>query len=404
MALVSCWGWGGNGQLGLGDRDSRIKPQVVRALASAAVRGSVAQVVCGSRFTVALTTRGALFAWGKNDYGQLGTGDNKAQIEPRMIEALSRVSIVSVATKGSHVLARTSEGALYTWGRGDEGQLGHGDRLSTAQPRLVQALASHHVEQICAGRSHSVAVTSDGVVFTWGSNEDGALGRNGSSVDDMVSAEPRPVEALPKGRILQVDCGSRHTIVLMADHRVFAWGWGIYGQLGLGDTQSQPVPMELMGLRGKHVQRICCGFRHSFAVLPRRLTRRATSSTLVSAAESDIGAAHVDVWAWGWNEYGQLGIPSTGHVVVKPTKVPMLCDIDLHLLAAGGRHSLCQIGIPAEDSSPDVGRARSCTDPRIRFKGTVQTLSWGRGSDGELGIGAVVTTSQPVSLPALHGR
>ncbi|GLE06859.1 hypothetical protein PINS_up016528, partial [Pythium insidiosum] len=112
------------GQLGLGDRDSRIKPQVVRALASAAVRGSVAQVVCGSRFTVALTTRGALFAWGKNDYGQLGTGDNKAQIEPRMIEALSRVSIVSVATKGSHVLARTSEGALYTWGRGDEGQLG----------------------------------------------------------------------------------------------------------------------------------------------------------------------------------------------------------------------------------------------------------------------------------------
>ncbi|KAJ0400988.1 hypothetical protein P43SY_003542 [Pythium insidiosum] len=260
MALVSCWGWGGNGQLGLGDRDSRIKPQVVRSLASVAVRGSVAQVVCGSRFTVALTTRGALFAWGKNDYGQLGTGDNRAQIEPRLIEALAGVSIVSVATKGSHVLARTSDGQVYTWGRGDEGQLGHGDRLSTAQPRLVQALARQRVHLICAGRSHSVAVTSEGAIYSWGSNEDGALGRNGSTADDFVSPEPQQIEALPKLHVLQIDCGSRHTVVLMADHRVFVWGWGIYGQLGLGDTQSQPVPTELTVLRGKNVQRICCGW------------------------------------------------------------------------------------------------------------------------------------------------
>ncbi|TMW55803.1 hypothetical protein Poli38472_008451 [Pythium oligandrum] len=402
MSVVSTWGWGGNGQLGHGDRDSRIKPQAIKALAA---REALERVVCGSRFTLALTTRGTVFAWGKNDYGQLGSGDTRAQIEPEQVEALRDVTIVSVAAKGSHVLALSADGRLYTWGRGDEGQLGHGDRVSHALPRVVSALAHQRVWLIAAGRSHSVAVTEDGAVYTWGSNEDGALGRPTGS-DETSSATPTQVDTLYGVKVTQVECGSRHTVVLTSDKRVFSWGWGIYGQLGLGDATSRDIPTEVVAFRGKKVQKICCGFRHSFAVLPRRLMRSATSSSIAEmlSQSPDPSSPLVDVWGWGWNEHGQLGETTPTKSVLKPQKILALSNVDLHLLAAGGRHTICQLGVNDEVPILELTRGRSETDPRVRHRGSFQTLAWGRSSDGELGIGSVGSTFVPTGLPAFHNR
>ncbi|DBA04860.1 TPA: hypothetical protein N0F65_004497 [Lagenidium giganteum] len=395
---VLCWGWGGNGQLGLNDRDSRIKPHVVKALSD---HQSIAKVICGSRFTAAITFSGAVFTWGKNDYGQLGLGDTKAQVEPRQVEGLEGIAIKTLCARGSHVLALSSDGRLYSWGRGDDGQLGHGGRDSTSKPQEIAALRGHQIKAIAAGRCHSVALRSDGRVFTWGSNEDGALGR-GCSDDSTV---PMMVDALRTVVIKQIDCGSRHNIVLGTNKRVYTWGWGIYGQLGLGDTESQSLPREIEAFRGKTVVRVCCGFRHSFAVLPRVIARSVSTMDIASGAASPTFTMQtVDVWAWGWNEYGQLGERTSTGYVIHPMKINALSNIHLKHIAGGGRHTICSVGRPRDAGPVNGTRSRSGTDPFADHRMSVETLAWGRGNDGELGIGAVGSATAPVSVGALHGR
>lgn len=330
----------------------------------------------------------------------------KAAIEPRVIEALTGKEIVSVATRGSHVLALSAKGRVYSWGRGDEGQLGHGDRNSCAEPQEIVCLRDQHIWLIAAGRSHSVAVSDTGLVYSWGSNEDGALGRELAD-GESTSAVPAAVEALRGHVVVQVECGSRHNLVLTDERRVFSWGWGIYGQLGLGDTSSRTLPTELASLRGKKVLRIRSGFRHCFVILPRRLTRRATSSLLGDLLDTpESGVALVDVWGWGWNDHNQLGAPTAGSCALKPVKIMALSSIELRVLAAGGRHTLVHVGIEEtiEPSFDGFGRNRSETDPRAHFQRGYQTIAFGRGSDGELGIGVVQNTAPASVVPALEGR
>lgn len=121
------WGWNSNGQLGFIDLVSRIKPQRLKAFPS---RLQVSKVVCGSRFTVAMTSNGHLYSWGRGDDGQLGHGNLISEYVPRIIDALTeaQVEVVDVAARGSHVLALCATGLVYTWGFGDEGQLGTGKR------------------------------------------------------------------------------------------------------------------------------------------------------------------------------------------------------------------------------------------------------------------------------------
>ncbi|KAG9409012.1 hypothetical protein AC1031_019275 [Aphanomyces cochlioides] len=346
---VFCWGWGGNGQLGNNDRESRIKPQIVTALLE---KTSIAQLACGSRFTVALSTTGTVFAWGKNDYGQLGIGHHlQAQLEPRLIDSLSDVVISKIATRGSHVLAITEDGAVFSWGRGDEGQLGHNSRDAIHAPKRIAGL--HQISQVACGRAHSVALSVHGTIFTWGSGEDGALGLSDSEVELV------PVALQVPFTFQSIGCGSRHTLALTSDFRVMSWGWNMYGQLGLGHLDTVRTPAEIPTFIGQKVTQIVCGFRHNFAVLPH-------------------SAMTVDVYGWGWNEHGQLGdVESADAVVLRPQRCRSLMDVALTSLAAGGRHSVCSI------------------HPHISF-------AWGRGTDGELGTGSV--TSKQGLTCILHHR
>ena len=102
------------------------------------------RLAAGGDNTVAATSTGALWAWGGGDSGQLGHGDTQDQLVPRRVEALAAERVVHVAAGTLHTLAVTSTGAVWAWGRGDYGQLGHGDRQNQLVPRRVGELCIHH--------------------------------------------------------------------------------------------------------------------------------------------------------------------------------------------------------------------------------------------------------------------
>ncbi|KDO35136.1 hypothetical protein SPRG_01203 [Saprolegnia parasitica CBS 223.65] len=279
-------------------------------------------------------------------------------LEPRVLDDLHDVAIARVATRGSHVVAVSEEGSVYTWGRGDEGQLGHNTKASLHVPTKVPDL--EHIVQVACGRAHSVAIDLQGRLYSWGSGEDGALGIADAECSLVPLAIPHPAS------FQAIECGSRHTLALSSDNRVFAWGWGLYGQLGLGHSDTVRQPTEIPSFIGKRVVQISCGFRHCFAVVP---------------AGIDGFSPTVDVYGWGWNQYGQLGeLEKDGSpdVVLRPVRCSALMDVNLTLLAAGGRHSL------------------ACVDG--------DTFAWGRGGDGELGTGTVSNERHLTSIPMLHQR
>eukprot|EP00798_Chlamydomonas_sp_ICE-L_P023304 gene23304-30541_t len=143
------------GQLGLGAGAPamRWQPTIVPALQGAAVT----QVVCGAAHVVCVTSQSAVYSWGANDVSHLGLGDRKNRHTLTLLNALWALPV-------------------YSWGANDVGQLGLGDRKNRHTPTLVNALWALPVVQLAAGLSHSVALTTNGHMFTWGSNSYGQLG------------------------------------------------------------------------------------------------------------------------------------------------------------------------------------------------------------------------------------
>lgn len=150
-------------------------------------------ISASARYSMAITdvdqtsvAGGQLYTWGLGETGQLGHGstgstvhlDPRRVVAPRPVETLNGVEIIFAAAGEFHAAAVASDGNLYTWGLNTYGQLGHNDRVNRYSPVLVSALADANVNisWVSCGRSHTIAVSDFGEVFTWGSNEFGQLG------------------------------------------------------------------------------------------------------------------------------------------------------------------------------------------------------------------------------------
>jgi alpha-tubulin suppressor-like RCC1 family protein len=128
-------------------------------------------------FADATTSRLALFTWGRGEDGQLGLGDTNDQDEPTYVDALRGVSVHQIACGSGHTVVLTGAGdagQVFTWGRGDDGRLGHGDTGWKYVPKITQALAGHLVVQVTCGSYHTAAVTETGDLFSWGGGMVGA--------------------------------------------------------------------------------------------------------------------------------------------------------------------------------------------------------------------------------------
>jgi len=172
----------------------------------------VTSLACGSRFTIALTKGGAVHSFGRNEDGQLGHGDRATQLTPRLVEALTHVRVAAICARGAHVLALEADsGKVWSWGRGDEGQLGHGNTAPSSRPRPIA----------CFGGGGST--TSDDTMLSPGDNSSRSSSSS-SSASGMSGAV----------RAVAIACGRQHSCALDDQGQLWTWGGGEDGALGHG--------------------------------------------------------------------------------------------------------------------------------------------------------------------------
>ncbi|XP_053740928.1 probable E3 ubiquitin-protein ligase HERC4 isoform X2 [Synchiropus splendidus] len=206
--------------------------RLLRNLSSVAVT----QLSCGGQHSVALTSDRQVYVWGGNGSGQLGQGAGGPQVRsPEPLRALSSVPVVQVAAGGTQSFCLSVSGAVFGWGGNQCGQLGLGDTTDRLTPTLVKPLNTWRTIQICCGREHTAVLTKDGAVFTFGSGRFGQLGHNSFRRE----LHPRLVGELWGAKVTGIACGSYHTLVLTERHRIFSFGRDDRQQLGRGED-SQP--------------------------------------------------------------------------------------------------------------------------------------------------------------------
>ncbi|KAJ8262179.1 hypothetical protein GJAV_G00163400 [Gymnothorax javanicus] len=215
--------------------------QAVKKCLSALNARQVIQVACGDQHTIALSRDGQLFTWGKNLNGQLGLGEAAPSSQtPKRLFSLSGVPLAMIAAGGDHSFALSLSGTVYAWGRNNKGQLGVGDKEDRYVPSILKSLNLKGTVFISCGYEHTAALSKGGVMFTFGSGEYGQLGHN-SFRDEL---QPRLVAELWGSRVTQIACGGHHTLVYVASlKKVYSFGCGEQGQLGNGQASNQNVPL-----------------------------------------------------------------------------------------------------------------------------------------------------------------
>ncbi len=150
-----------------------------------------APVAAGLYHSLALTSTGAVFAWGWNIVGQLGNGSTNGSDVPVKVRLPGGTKVTGIAAGFAHSLAVTSTGAVFAWGKNYNGDLGNGSTTDSDVPVKVSLPAGTKVTAVAAGAEHSLAVTSTGAVLAWGYNADGQLG-NGSTGASECAGEREP--------------------------------------------------------------------------------------------------------------------------------------------------------------------------------------------------------------------
>ena len=249
--------FGANDYGQLGQSESEKKPGQIRTLSE---HRNVSMAACGARHSIFLTTNLQVYVCGDNSMGQLGVGDREPRRIPRLLPRLQQESVIQVACGKFHSLALTQESVVYAWGSNEQGQLGTENRdNSCVCPNPVVSLHSLFIAQITAGASHSFTLTSSGSLFSWGRNTFGQLGV-GDTVDRNV---PTLVESIQNRFVVSVVGGEEHSLALTQEGSVFSFGCGIYGQLGHDSKNNQLTPKQIFDFMGSTVTQIACGRMHS---------------------------------------------------------------------------------------------------------------------------------------------
>ena len=186
--------------------------------------------------------------------------DNSLSVLPYLKE----LSNTEPLTIDKPVRLRKSVGILMTFGKGDHGKLGHGNSTENKRtPTFVSSLRNIPLVRIDSLSTHSVAISTDGVLYTWGNGDKHRLG-HGTTAKEYV---PRPVHALrDKPPVISVACGLGHTLALVSTGNVYAWGNGSNGRLGVGDTQDRSRACLLTTLENHVITEVFSGASHSLCV------------------------------------------------------------------------------------------------------------------------------------------
>jgi len=257
---VLTWGDDTFGQLGNGTTGGVSTVPVKVSLPSGT---KVTQVRAGCHHALALASTGRVLAWGYNFFGQLGDGLNTDSNVPVFADMPQGVKVKAITAGQYHNLALASNGTtVFAWGRNEFGQLGNGTRTDSNTPVLV-TLGGVTLTTLTATFGDSLAVTTQGQVLTWGDNGFGELG------DDLALAvATTPVFAkVPAGvKVVGAVGGSFHFLARTDTGDVLAWGDNTFGQLGDDTFTQRNVPTFTDLPPGATATTLGAGNRHSLAL------------------------------------------------------------------------------------------------------------------------------------------
>jgi alpha-tubulin suppressor-like RCC1 family protein len=385
------WSWGNNsfGQLGSSNTTNRSSPAQVGALST------WTQVACGYNFSAAIQSPGSLWMWGNNSFGQLGVNTSTTGfLSPVQVGGLAAVwgspGIGPVARFRASI---QSNGTLWAWGNGARGALGNNSTTSQSSPVQVGTLSTWAL--VACGYQFTLAIQTPGTLWSWGANSFGQLGTNTSTLSNILS----PVQVGAVSIWTRIACGDAHAMALTTLGTLWAWGDNVYGQVGNNSTSGQSSPIQIGGL--SVWTQVACGNQFTSVIQ--------SNGTL---------------WSWGLNNSGQLGVNTTTFNILSPVQVGtssawtrVTCGYAQTLaiqsngtLWAWGRNDFGQLGLndTTNRSSPvQVGALSVWTQVTggYRFTFAIQnnsTLwSWGNNSSGQLGLNDLTHRSSPVQVGTL---
>ena len=321
----------------------------------------------GDAYSLAICPDSTVRAWGWNFYGWLGDNTTTDTSIPLQVHGSGNIgflsSIIDVEAGDVHSLALKSDGTLWTWGYNIWGQLGDNTTTDRYTPVQVHGPANvgflTGITTMAAGEYHSLAVKNDGTVWAWGHNVSGELG------DNTTTARKTPVQVLGPGGvgfltgIVAVAAGAFQSIAIKNDGTVWAWGWNDFGQLGDNTITQRNTPVQVLGPGG-------VGFLTGIIDV--------TAGDMHSVALKNDGT----VWGWGRNIRGELG-DNTNTDSWTPVQV----------------HGSGNVGLLSGITAVEAGEEHSIA---IKNDGTV--WDWGSNNSGQLGDNTTTNRSTPVQV---HG-
>jgi E3 ubiquitin-protein ligase HERC3 len=267
-----------------------------------------------------------MFAWGDNSLGQLASGAPTSQLFTEPFAVVGR----AVACGESHTALVTEQGDVYTWGCNKDGQLGrplttkatakgvdpHDRWPATIASTLPRSLRNVRVREVACGAKHTAIVFENGALMTCG---DGALGQLGHG-DRRARSTFKQVSALETRVVVDVACGTAHTVAVLSDGALVAFGNNSAGQLGAAVGAHCSLPTAIVALWGVAVVQVAAGDAHSLVL-----------------------GASGDLYAFGLNDHGQLGVGRAPPHSATPLLVPAIAS-GAKRIAAGGNRSAAIVG------------------------------------------------------------
>ena len=238
-------GFNRNGSLGVGPKRETVhKPELNQVLSGK----QLVDITAGFEHCIGLTASGQCYAWGQNKYGQLGIVSHEMAEMPQKIEELSDKKVIKISCGAYHSMALTSDGEVFSWGHNTFAQLG--DKTYNSRSTPTQVLFRDKIISISCGTNHSIALTQTGSAYVWGSNELGQLGRpkERDFRENRLRAvcnRPQKIPGFDETRIVKAICGPNHSILLTTDGYIHAFGDNSSGQIGNGCTDTQYTPFQV---------------------------------------------------------------------------------------------------------------------------------------------------------------
>ena len=329
---VSTWGDNTYGQLGDGSTTDHLTPKLIPSLTG------VQQLEGGREHVLGLTMTGAVLAWGWNKHGQVGNG-SVGGIVKSPVQVLTGAIDVGAGHYSS--FAVKADGTVWGWGQNTTGQIGPGTTaLRVRTPRRIEGLDGVSIVDVAGGRNHAIAPTAGGNVYAWGSNAYGQLG------DGTWQNSSTPVLVSSLTDVVGIFAGRDHNLAVRSDGSVWSWGYNRYGELGDGTGMSRNAPVRVVRLNGSalgNIVQVGAGANHSLALR--------SDGTL---------------WAWGRNNFGQLG---DGNFSARHRAVQVMGLSGVEQMAGGRQNSIA-----------------------VTTAGEVYT--WGENVYGQLGDGTISTTGR----------